>query len=79
MVVPAAIPVITPLLLPIVPTAVLLLLHAPPAVASDKGVVPPTDTEVVPIIAAGVGNTNTTTLPLIADLQAVVLLVANTV
>jgi hypothetical protein len=42
---------------PIVATAVLLLLHTPPAVASDKVVVAATHTVVAPVIPAGKGLT----------------------
>ncbi len=51
-VVPAPTPVTTPVLLT-VPTAVLLLLHVPPAVAFDKAVVCPTHIDVPPVIAPG--------------------------
>ena len=41
------------------PTAVLLLLHVPPEVTSESVVVDPTQTEVVPVIVAGKGLTET--------------------
>jgi len=50
---PAAIPVTTPLLL-IVAVGVLLLVHEPNKVASLSEVVLPTQTDVVPVMAAGV-------------------------
>ena len=50
---PATIPVLTP----IVPTAGVLLLHAPKDVASDKLVVRPWHTLNVPVIGAGLGLT----------------------
>ena len=56
-------PVATPLTTPVALTvamAVLLLLHAPPAVASLSVVVPPTHNVVVPVITAGSGVTVTT-------------------
>jgi hypothetical protein len=54
--VPAATPVTTPVEL-MVATPVLLLLHVPPGVISDKLVVRPTQTLSVPVIAAGFGLT----------------------
>jgi len=45
-----------------VPTAVLLLLHAPPGVTSASEVVPPAHTLVMPLIAAGVACTVTVAL-----------------
>ena len=54
--VPGAIPVTTPLL-PIVPTAVLLLLHVPPEVASESVVAELTQTEEAPKIEGGKGLT----------------------
>jgi hypothetical protein len=53
-VVPPEIPLTTPEEEPTVPTAVVLLLHVPPEVASAKVVVAPTHTDVVPVIDAGV-------------------------
>jgi hypothetical protein len=52
---PAAIPVTTPVPAPIVAFAVLLLLHAPPPVASFKVVVEETQTVDAPVMAAGKG------------------------
>ena len=49
--VPVPIPVTTPVPEPMVPTAVLLLVHVPPAVASLKVVVSPTHAVVVPVMA----------------------------
>ena len=51
---PAAMPVTIPVAELIVATAVLVLLHVPHAVASDKFVVRPVHTLVTPVIAAGV-------------------------
>ncbi len=51
-----ALPEATPVTIPLVPTvatAVLLLLHAPPVVASAKVVVSSGQTDAVPVIAAG--------------------------
>ena len=50
-------PVNVPLLKPIVPTAILLLLHVPPVVASFKVVVVPAHIVVLPVIPAGDGFT----------------------
>ena len=55
--VPAEIPVTKPVPVPIVAREVLLLLHVPPIVTSDKVVVEPTHTFIVPVIAAGTGLT----------------------
>ena len=52
-VVPVAMPPITPVVLSIVPLAVVLLLHVPPAVASVSVVVAETQTAFAPPIAAG--------------------------
>ena len=57
---PAATPVTTPPLV-IVATDVLELLHTPLAVASDKVVVKPAHTLVVPVIAATTGFAFTVT------------------
>jgi hypothetical protein len=57
-----AVPALTPVTIPVpetVATAVLLLLHAPAAVASLNDVVRPAHTEVVPLITAGIGFTST--------------------
>ena len=59
-VVPAAMPVTSPVLRPIVAASVLLLVQSPPAVASDKVVVSPAHTVSVPVITAGNGFTVTT-------------------
>jgi hypothetical protein len=55
--VPAATPVTIPDADPTVAWAVLLLLQVPPAVRSDKVVVKPIQTLVVPVITAGIGLT----------------------
>ena len=54
---PDVTPVTVPEVEPIVATPVLLLLHTPPLVASVSVVVKPTQTLVVPPIAAGFGLT----------------------
>ena len=56
MVLPAATPVTTPVDASTVAVAVLDDVQTPPAVRSDKVVVAPSHTEVVPVIAATVGN-----------------------
>ena len=56
MVLPAATPVTTPVDALTVAVAVLEDVQTPPAVTSDKVVVAPSHTEVVPVIAATVGN-----------------------
>ena len=56
MVLPAATPVTTPVDALTVAVAVLDDVQTPPAVTSDKVVVAPSHTEVVPVIAATVGN-----------------------
>ena len=53
---PAATPVTTPVDALTVAVAVLDDVQTPPAVTSDKVVVAPSHTEVVPVIAATVGN-----------------------
>ena len=60
MVVPAVTPYTEPVVEPTVPTAVLLLLHVPPAVPSVNVVVKPTHTVIVPVITPGNGFTVTT-------------------
>jgi hypothetical protein len=55
-VLPAATPVTTPVDALTVAVAVLDDVQTPPAVTSDKVVVAPSHTEVVPVIAATVGN-----------------------
>ena len=55
--VPPVIPVRIPVVVPIVPTAVLLLLQVPPVLASPRVVVLPAHTGVVPVMAPGVGFT----------------------
>ena len=55
-VLPAAKPVTTPVDALTVAVAVLDDVQTPPAVTSDKVVVAPSHTEVVPVIAATVGN-----------------------
>ncbi len=52
---PAAMPVATPLVLPIVTTDVLLLLHTPPPVALLSVVVEDAHTDVDPLITFTVG------------------------
>jgi hypothetical protein len=59
-VLPTATPVATPVFRPMVAIAVLLLLHVPPASASDNEVVVPTQVFSVPLIAAGNGLMVTT-------------------
>lgn len=54
-VVPVAMPASTPVVLSIVPFAVLLLLHVPPGVASVRVVDALTQTAFAPPIAAGLG------------------------
>ena len=56
MVLPAATPVTNPVDALTVAVAVLDDVQTPPAVTSDKVVVAPAHTEVVPVIAATVGN-----------------------
>jgi hypothetical protein len=58
--VPAAMPVTNPVDALTVAIAVLLLLQVPPAVASDKVLVPPTVVVATPAIGAGAGVTVTT-------------------
>ena len=65
---PADTPVTTPPAL-IVATAPLDELHTPPAVASDKVVVLPTHTVVVPVIAATTGSALTVTVAVTAVTQ----------
>ena len=55
-VLPAATPVTTPVDASTVAVAVLDDVQTPPSVTSDKVVVAPSHTEVVPVIAATVGN-----------------------
>src|SRR5437763_776971 len=62
--VPASTPVTTPLDDPIVATAVVLLIHVPPAIASVKLVVDPVQTSSEPAIAAGNGFTVKTAVAL---------------
>ena len=64
--VPAVIPVIIPVL-PAVATAVLLLFHEPPAVASLNRVVPPTQTIGMPVIPAGVDGNGFTVKVAVAE------------
>jgi hypothetical protein len=69
-----AVPAETPLMTPDVPavaTLVLLLLHEPLPVASDKVIVPPVCTEVAPDIAAGLELTVTVVVYTVAGLQPV--------
>lgn len=57
MVVPLLIPASMPVAEPMVPTAILLLLHVPPAVASESVVAVPAQIEVRPVMAVGDGAT----------------------
>lgn len=57
-----------PELAPTVPTAGVLLAHAPNNVASDRLVVKPTHTEGVPVIGAGTGLTLNVTVLLLLTL-----------
>lgn len=57
--VPAATPVNTPLVEPIVPTAILLLLQLPPVIPSINVIVLPEHTVVGPVIGPGAGFTVT--------------------
>ena len=59
---PAVTPVTTPVLGFTVATAVLLLLHTPPAGVALKVVVPPTIVPIVPLITGVTGLGNTVTL-----------------
>ena len=59
LVVPPLMPATTPVPF-IVPMAVALLIHVPPAVASSRSVVCPTQTNALPVIAAGDASTVTT-------------------
>ena len=52
MLVPPATPVSNPVLAPILATAVLLLVHVPPATALDKVVVSPAHSDDRPVMAA---------------------------
>jgi hypothetical protein len=67
-VLPAATPVTTPLA-SIVAVAVLALDHTPPVVALDNVVVEPAHTDVVPVIAATVGNALIVTVVVTALVQ----------
>ena len=73
--VPAATPVTTPDAVTVA-TPVLLLVHVPPAVASVSGVVNPTQTDNVPVIAGGKGLTVTTTVGAIQPVGNVYVMVA---
>ena len=57
--VPAITPVTMPVPVPTVATPVLLLLHRPPAVTSNKATLAPSHITLVPVIAAGLGLTVT--------------------
>ncbi len=57
--VPTATPVTTPVVKPTLAMVVLLLLQVPPGVALESPPVPPTQTELAPIIADGSGFTVT--------------------
>ena len=67
--VPEAIPVTTPLVVPIEAIDVLPLVHVPPVMASLNVVVFPTQTEVAPVIGA-VGLTTTVLVAEVASPQA---------
>ncbi len=67
--VPAAIPVTTPVDALIVATLVVTDFQTPPLVASDKVVVCPTHTVVVPVMAAIVGKAFTVTVVLTLSTQ----------
>ncbi len=59
------VPAVTPVTIPVDPTvamAVLLLVHEPPVVVEDNGVVCPTQRLAAPVIAAGAGFTVTVVL-----------------
>ena len=56
---PPDLPDTTPELVPTIAIDVLLLLHLPPGVGSDKLIVEPAHTRFGPVIAAGVGMTVT--------------------
>ena len=58
---PEPIPVTIPEVTPTVPTKGVLLLQVPPVLKSASGVIDPTHTFIVPVIAAGNGFTVTTT------------------
>jgi hypothetical protein len=55
--VPVDTPDTTPLVVPIVAIPVAELVHAPPVVASDSVMLPPTHKDEGPVIAAGFGFT----------------------
>jgi hypothetical protein len=58
-VVPAATPVTLPVAAATVAVPVAAMAHVPPGVADDKSVLLPTQTAVVPVIAAGMPTTVT--------------------
>ena len=63
-------PAITPVIIPVLPTvatAVLLLFHEPPAVASLNRVVLPTQTVGMPVILAGVDGNGFTVMVVVAE------------
>ena len=71
-VVPDDIPVTTPVALPILPAAGLVLVHTPPGTMSDNMVVNPTHTLSVPVIgAAGRFIATRTHVVSVAPLQSV--------
>lgn len=70
MVVPADIPVATPVPMPIVPTAVVPLLHVPPANGWVSVVVSPSQTDNVPLIDTGAGVTVSTLVAVQPPLSA---------
>jgi hypothetical protein len=67
--VPEVIVVTVPEVLPIVPTAALLLLHVPPEVASLKVLTSPRHRIVVPVIEAGAVFTVTTMVEMQPELM----------
>ena len=73
-----AVPAVAPVTIPVAvtaATAALLLLHVPPAVASDNVVVAPVHTVVVPVIVPAVGVAVTVTVAVaVAVPQALVTL-----
>jgi len=64
MLVPRATPLTTPVVLPMVAMAVVVLIHVPPATASPSVIVAPTHTADGPVMAAGIVYTATVVLTL---------------
>ena len=73
---PAATPVIVPSAAPAVAIAVLLLVHVPPLVASDRVIVDPAQTGVEPVIAGGNGLM-VTCVVILQPVASVYVIVAN--